>query len=220
LAAPPSPGPGFPLTTDHIDPSRAREALNSAYDGLSPQPGLWDSIQATILGFFAWIMDFVGGLVAGRSGVGLVLGWLAVAALTGAVLWAAVWLLRRVGIVKVSSARSKQVAPPPVDWQAAADAALARGDLVEATRALYRELLVTLMERGFLTDRPGLTAGDARRAARRVPGLYAEIESATSAFENVAFGKRYADEAGIESLKRARSLVAASPGPDSHGGAS
>jgi hypothetical protein len=211
LAAAPEAPAAFDLTTNPVDPGTSEAALRSAYEGLTPDPGLWDSIKDSLVRAVGWLIDVIGRFLAGGSGAGRLVAWTAAVALTVVLAWAGVWLLRRVGLVKESSAATGDRSAPPVDWQAAADGALARGDLVEATRALYRQLLATLARKGWITDRPGLTAGDCRRAARRIPGLYPDIAMATLAFEKVAYGKRYAEPEDVEALRRAESLVAAAP---------
>jgi len=216
-AASPSP-PDFQLTTNPVDGSRVEGALQSAYEGLSPRPGPWESIREAGARVMARLMDLAGALLEAGSGAGRIIAWAALVGLASALIWGAVWLLRRVGLVKETSALRQGERRERVDWRAAAEAALSRGDLVAATRALYRQLLDTLMAKGWLTDRPGLTAGDCRRAARRIPGLYGDIETATAAFESVAYGKHLASERDIEVLRKAESLVAAAPGPESPAG--
>lgn len=214
MTAAPAPSQGFSLTTNPVDGARTEAALQSAYDGLSPQPGLWQTIKDALARALGWVIDMFERFLTGPSGAGRVFAWAAAAALAVVLGWTGIWLLRRVGLVKETSSAGRAAQAPPVDWRAAAESALSRGDLVEATRALYRQLLATLARKGWITDRPGLTAGDCRRAGRRIPGLYPEIATATAAFEKVAYGKRFAEPADVEALRRAERLVAAAPGPE------
>lgn len=209
-----SPAPqDFQLTTNQIDGRQAERALRAAYEGLNPRPGPWQRIQDSVAQVLERIGEMIERLLSGGSAVGRAIGWLALLGVLVALMWGGYWLLRRVGLVKEASTAPAAGRKESVDWRAAADRALNKGDLVEATRALYRQLLATLTAKGWLADRPGLTAGDCRRAARRIPGLYGEIEIATTSFENVAYGNRHASESEVEALRRAESLVAAAPGP-------
>lgn len=200
----------FPVSTRPLDESRVQDALRSAYEGVDAEPGGWQRLTELVGTLLEWVVGFIGERL-GAPGLAGVLGWVALIAVVGATGWAVLWALRRMGLVSESSLRSEDAASAAVDWGAVAVGALERGDLSEATHACYRELLATLAARGWLTEQPGLTAGDCRRAARQIPGLYPAIESATRAFERVAYGNRGARPEDIALLRQARGLVAAAP---------
>lgn len=200
----------FPISTRPLDESRVQDALRSAYEGVDAEPGGWQRLTELL----GTLLERAAGIVGerlGASGLAGVLGWVALIAVLGTAGWAVLWALRRIGLVSESSVRSEDAASAAVDWGAVAAGALERGDLSEATHACYRELLATLASQGWLTEQPGLTAGDCRRAARQIPGVYPAIESATRAFERVAYGNRGARDEDIALLRKARSLVATAP---------
>ncbi len=81
-------------------------------------------------------------------------------------------LLRRLGsgLVPDRAAAHRQAAAA-IDWQNVADEAMRRGDLREATRALFRALVATLAVRGVVPGDPSTTAGECRAAVARQPAL-------------------------------------------------
>jgi hypothetical protein len=93
-----------------------------------------------------------------------------------------------------------------IDWRAEAEAARARGDLLQAIRAYYRQLVQSLAEKGWVSDRPGVTSGECRRAVKNLP-ISPEVERATRAFEAVVYGRRSPRNEDVEALRSAEALV-------------
>jgi hypothetical protein len=198
------------LTTP-IDNAQLTRALHSAYEGIRPEPGFLQSARFVIWQFIQNLFAAAESALSGASGIGKILIWLIPAAAIAVAGWAIVWLLRRVGLVPERSSGRPDPSLDSVDWEAEADKALLVGDLIGATKALYRQLVITLMKKGWLIDRPGLTAGECRMAVRELPGIFYEVQAATRAFERVTYGKRAAAEADVEALRLAERLVLAAP---------
>lgn len=193
-----------------VDQTRLEEALRTAYEGVDSQPGAWERISAAAAGLFDWLAGFIADRLNLPGWQGAV-GWLALIAVSITLVWAAVWISRRIGLVREAPVRRPPDSTQFEDWPAVAALAMSRGNLAEATRAYFRQLIATLSAKGWLTDQPGLTAGDCRRAAQRMPDAYAAVESATAAFERVAYGNRPADPEDVASLRKALDLVEAAP---------
>jgi hypothetical protein len=140
-------------------------------------------------------------------GVRSVLSWAIVAALLVGI----VWLLRRQGLGLVSDlATGRPREARDVDWDRVADDALRRGDLREATRALYHVLLRRLAFRGIVPPGISTTAGECRAAvAAKLPGAYDAVARGTSAFERVAYGGAPPSPQDVEALREAARRIAA-----------
>ncbi len=77
------------------------------------------------------------------------------------------------------------------EHHAAADAALAAGDLQTAVYERFRALVRGCEERGLLVPRPGRTAEEAaRNLAEQLPDAAAAVRSAATAFSEVRYGAR------------------------------
>jgi len=151
-----------------------------------------------------WLDDLGGGAGGAR------LGWLgvvaAVAAATGAIVWAVRhrerWggRPRRTHGVVVSDVG----APRPLEaWLAEAAGCEARGAWQGCVRARYRALLAALVQRGVTDERPGRTSGEyLRRVSARLPEAADAMKEATGCFEECWYGHKEAGPA--ESAKLAR----------------
>src|SRR5205807_9480694 len=128
------------------------------------------------------------------------------------------WLLRRglgrplVGMVadRALAARAEPRRRTVPEWRTLADAALARGDIREAVRALYAALLALLSARGIIPDVPSLTAGECRRAVSVArPALAPIVTRATTAFERVSYGAGPGSAPDVGELRKAGRAVEA-----------
>jgi hypothetical protein len=158
-----------------------------------------------------FILEALGGMLSGLSGGSALIRWLIGTVLGFLALWVLVALFQRIGLVRRASQK-----PAPqreaIDWRRAAEEALAAGDLLRAIRALYRQLVASLMAKGWVPDRPGVTSGDCRRAVRNLPDIRSEVYAATRAFEEVVYGKRAPLDQDIEVLRSAETLVGGASG--------
>ena len=178
-----------------------RADLEAAYVGIDVDAGLFEAIRRRLMSLLAAL--FRGAVSLDLGSVG---GWLVILAL----LAVTVWLLRRVGLRPVPEAavRDRRRGMLPADWRRAAEEAMALGEHRQAVVALYRATVATLAERGVVDDRPSLTAGELRAAARASPaaGLVAQ---ATRRYERVRYGMIPATEEDVAALLAAEREVRA-----------
>jgi Domain of unknown function (DUF4129) len=185
--------------------SRLRTALDRAYRNLgSAHPGFLQRLRRAVDDFLQWAL----GHLFSVRGPQTLFAWLVVIAL----LLPLVPLARRLGIVPERGIKGLGGRPGlQTDWYALADEALARGDLRTAVPALYAALLSTLSARGLVTGGPSLTAGECRRAvAGSRPRLYPLVETATVAYERVAYGRMTPAPRDVQLLREAE-LAARAP---------
>ena len=185
-----------------LDRTELASALDDAYrDGIQVRPTLLERVRRAIRellqGLAYRLFTFGGG--------GTILAWVVLAALV--VLGFLV--IRRLRLVPGRTSESTDKRPrPSIDWRARADEAIRAGDLPAATHALYQSLLVTLSRRGVLIDRPGLTAGECRRAVRGTsPALEHAVSRATESFERVAYGGAMPRMADVELIGDAEAIA-------------
>ncbi|RZQ62613.1 DUF4129 domain-containing protein [Amycolatopsis suaedae] len=102
------------------------------------------------------------------------------------------------------------------EHRAAAESALAAGDLGTAVRERFRALVRGLEERGILDERSGRTADEAARdAARLLPDLAGDLAAAARLFDEVHYGDRaptadgYRELAALDDRARATRPVSA-----------
>ncbi|HEX2258572.1 MAG TPA: DUF4129 domain-containing protein [Actinomycetota bacterium] len=200
-----------PFSTSPIDHAELTRALHSAYRGIRAEPSFMQTLAFSIEQFIRNLFSTLYRTLVDASGPGKVLIWLFLAAGGLVLVWTIVWLLRRVGLVGERSLNGLSRELDRVDWQAEADKALSGGDLTGATRALYRQLVITLIKKGWLPDSPGVTSGDCRRAVRELPDLYRAVEAATRAFERTTYGRSPVHGPDIEILRFAGRLAMEAP---------
>lgn len=198
------------LTSDPIDADRFARALRAAYRGISPSPRLLEAIWRRIGEAAGAAVRLLVDFYSQFSGAGRVIPW-AVTVLAAFVgIWFGLQTARRLGIVPDTKTDSSDNRIQAVDWQAVAEEAIARGDLRSAARALYRQLVGTLVARGWIPGRPGLTAGECRLAVSGIPGVGPDVDRATRIFERVVYGDVTPVQADIDAMRQAeRSALAA-----------
>lgn len=183
------------------DPDRIRAALREAYRGIQARPSwlqrLGRAAQELLRAVFGRVLDSL----AGFRGAASLVSWAVVLGLIAL----AVVLLMRVRLVPEREVRAALVdAGEGVDWGRRAEEALARGDLEEAARALFRALVRTLAERGVVRDTPSLTAGECRSAVEAgLPELFPDVARASAVFERAAYGGLRPRPEELEAIRRA-----------------
>jgi hypothetical protein len=189
-------------------PDRAAidDAVRRALVGVA-RPTAVDTLRAYVYAAIGKVLSLVVEPLREFRGVRSVLAWAVVATLLAGI----VFLLRRQGLGLVpdrSAARSGD--GRELDWDRVAEDALRRGDLREATRALYHVLLRSLAFRGIVPIGTSTTAGECRAAvAAKLPATYDAVARGTNAFERVAYGGAAASQADVEALRDAAREVAA-----------
>jgi hypothetical protein len=94
------------------------------------------------------------------------------------------------------------------DHHAAADAALAAGDLSTATVERFRALVRGCEERGLLVPRPGRTANEAAaELAGLRPSAAGPVHAAAGVFDEIRYGGRTGDRAGHDVVAAADAAV-------------
>lgn len=194
------------LSTYPVDPAQIEDALRHSYQGINAEPGvgqrLLDAVQQVLLYLLRLFFEALERI----GGAGSLVRWLVATVLGLLVLWLGWRILRRVGLVKETRREAGPGESPVIDWRADAEAALARGDLLQAIRAYYRQLVQSLAEKGWVSDRPGVTSGECRRAVKNLP-ISPEVERATRVFEAVVYGRRSPRDEDVEALRSAEVLV-------------
>lgn len=126
----------------------------------------------------------------------------------------AVLLRGRIGRLAATTRRQAEVFGGTVrtaaEHSAAADAALAVGNLDGAIRERFRALVRALEERGLLDARPGRTAHEvAVDAGRVLPGCAPALAAASQVFDEVVYGGRDATRAGHDTVAAAHAAARA-----------
>jgi hypothetical protein len=195
------------FSTNPVDPALVRDALAHSYRGVSIQTG----IGGRLLGIVRHLLGYLIGLVVEAlnrlGGAGSLVKWAIASALGILLLWGGRTLFRRIGLVGEVRSDADSGSSAVVDWRRRAEEALARGDLLLAVRAYYRQLVQSLTEKGWVPDRPGVTSGDCRRAVRNL-AMAPQVEQATRAFDAVVYGRRSPREEDVEAIRSAEVLVA------------
>ena len=184
----------------NVDRGAMGEALSRAYEGIA-RPGLVQRVVTYAKGMFLRILRAILEPLGTFRGFDSALAW----AIVVGVGVLAILLLRRLGLRFVPERGTPEAGGQQrIDWQALADDAQRRGDLREATRALYHALVAALAARRVLSDDASTTAGECRAAvARGLPDLYPAVVDATRGFERVAYGGANPLPADVEPLRRA-----------------
>jgi hypothetical protein len=184
----------------NVDGGAIDEALSRAYEGIA-RPGLVQRVVTYAKGMFLRILRAIFEPLGTFRGFNSALAW---AVVVGVGLLSLL-VLRRLGLRFVPDRAAMEAGTPRrIDWQALADEAQQRGDLREATRALYHALLAALAARRIVSDDASTTAGECRAAvARGLPDLYPAVVDATKGFERVAYGGAKPLPADVEPLRRA-----------------
>ena len=184
---------------DPLDRPALEAALEQAYrEGIPVRPGIVERIRRAAGELLRWLLL----QLSSFRGGGTLIAWAVLAALVAL----AVWLLMRLRLVpgRRVAGGDAVAAMRPVDARVSVEAAMRAGDLTAAVHAAYRLLLTTLARRGLLIEVPGLTAGEARAAARATdPELGSVVAGATDAFERVAYGRAPAGREDVEALLEA-----------------
>jgi hypothetical protein len=184
-----------------VEQSRLGAALAGAYEGLqSAEPSFLGRVRRAIADFFASVLD----RLFRFSGLGTIVAWLAIGAVTALIAWIVVRLRLVPERIRPPAGWREAETLRDRDWLRLAEDAIRRADLLESVRLLYRALLATLARRGVVADTPTVTAGECRDAVRRArPDIYPAVAEATSAFERVVYGRAAPDRRDVESLRRA-----------------
>jgi uncharacterized protein DUF4129 len=194
------------LSTDPVDPAQLEAALSHSYRGIKAEPGLGQRLVDAVQQVLGYLLRLFFAALERIGGAGSLVQWLAATALSFLILWLAWKIFRRIGLVKETSRGEGSQRAPTIDWRADAEAALARGDLLQAVRAYYRQLVQSLAAKGWVSDRPGVTSGECRRAVKNLP-ISSEVERATRVFEAVVYGRRSPRGEDVEALRSAEALV-------------
>jgi hypothetical protein len=89
----------------------------------------------------------------------------------------------------------------PAHWERRAREAAAAGRLREAALALYHAVVLRLDQQGAVRFRPGKTAGEYRREARRTAAAGDRFDSFLRIFHPLAFGPRRPEQMAWDSLR-------------------
>ena len=175
-----------------IDPDRVRgvaeEVLSRpAYAELRERP-----LARVVAEVRSWIaeqlFDLLGGATA--AGIGAVLAVLVVAVVVGLGVVALLGAQRRAAADLVVD---EVEAATPARAMAAADAARAAGDPVDAVRHRYGALLLELQARDVVPRLPGLTVGEVDAAVgAAVPSVAPAVVAAGQALADIVYGHRAA----------------------------
>ena len=215
-------GEDFLHAADHLDrmlvamqsaidagvPERARveSALKRAYKGIRLTENPFQQIRQAILNFLSEQIARALFYLTSNRGIGSLVAWTVVVFVLIAV---TVLVVRRIRLVPDKALPSTETERSArFDWEAEAEAALARGDHPGAVRARYRALLQALAYRGAIRDEPSLTAGEARGAtSKALPSAYPAVAGATAVFERVAYGREPLAPGELDEMKRAETVV-------------
>jgi hypothetical protein len=198
------------LAVRPASPGRLQAALEAAYAGINPRPGLADRIRHDLWVTFLTVWHTLYHAVRKLPLPTGIIQAIAAVMLAGVV----VYLVSRARAIVPEpgeqGAHGRQHKANPVDWDRLAEQALARGDLEAAVRARYHALLAILAARGAIPQVPSLTAGECRRAvARNLPAAYPAVARATSIFESTVYGRAPAHKAEVDALQEAEQMVRA-----------
>jgi hypothetical protein len=195
---------------DHT-PAEAREAADRI---LARREYQWSDDRSLLERIFGpivdWLDDVLGSLSPFGSGLPVVVGWLLLGALIGALAYLVVrsrggWARR--GRVEVAPGARVVVtdADRHVDWAAEAERCEREGRWGEAVRARYRVLVGELARRAVLGDLVGRTAGELVAELRTTaPAAAPSFVAATDLFEAAWYGGA---PMGPDDLARLRSLA-------------
>lgn len=179
------------------DPDQARDWVREELTGREYQPSLLERVAG-------WFQDFLDELLDAADGVGRLHPAVA------AVVLAAMLVLLAVALARLRPDRARREEPAAVLGDTRLDAAghrrLAeqardRGDHDEAVVEALRAIVVGLVERAVLDDRPATTAQEvADEAGGSFAGLAERLHAAAGLFDAVRYGDRRAGRAGADEL--------------------
>lgn len=107
------------------------------------------------------------------------------------------------------------VGRPAVAWAEEAERHERAGELREALRCRYRETVARLAAGGLVEEVPGRTTGEyARQVAVTVPVAREPFATLTTRFEDVWYGGRAVDAAGLAEVRDVQRAVARAAGVD------
>jgi hypothetical protein len=170
------------------DPEAVRESLERTFSRseFSRSESVVDRILRAIGDFIAKLVPDVPIVSTFGGGISPVLGWLVIilgaALLLGAIIWIVLhfdWS-RRSRARKPSVEFSEDEERSASEWALLGDVAERRGDWLEALRARYRELVMALVEGGFVPSSPGRTTGELRR------DVASHLRAAASSFDELS----------------------------------
>jgi hypothetical protein len=194
------------LSTDPVDAAQLEAALGRSYQGIEVEPGVGQRLIDVVQQVLSYLLRLFFAAPERLGGAGSLIQWLVATALALMILWLAWRIFRRIGLVKETHRGEGSIGAPTIDWRANAEAARARGDLFQAIRDYYRQLVQNLAAKGWVSDRPGVTSGECRRAVKSLP-ISSEVERATRVFEAVVYGRRSPRAEDVEVLRSAEELV-------------
>ncbi|HEY2834460.1 MAG TPA: DUF4129 domain-containing protein [Sporichthyaceae bacterium] len=178
------------------DPDVARAAAHSeltkpAYH--AHDPTLFQRLATRLVDWVQGAFDRASGPTPGNR--------LAILLLIGLVALVLIGIRTRLGPLRKAYRRSAPVFHSELrsaaDHHAAADAALAAGDLSAATVERFRALVRGCEERGLLVPRPGRTANEvAAEVAGLRPSAAGPVHAAAGVFDEIRYGGRVGDRAG------------------------
>ena len=178
------------------DPDAARSEAEEILDRpefSDPEPGLVDRL-------LTWIGDRIGALFDGLTAgdVGSIVLLVVVAALLGLLLWVAA-RRRRLRLPAEPTHTTERLeghgsAPDVERWRHAAAEARSRGEWAEAIRCEHRATAARLDQLALLRERPHRTTGELVGDLAGRPDVADAMGDLTSAFEEVWYGERPADQ--------------------------
>ena len=156
-----------------------------------------------------WLLDRLAQL-AGHASTPSGVAWLLVIVLIVGLIGLAVWragpLRRRIGTPPADGDLLR--AGGSVDHRALARQLADSGQFALAVREWLRAAVQTIEDRGVLDPRPGRTGAEvAREAGERLPEAETALRSATTAFEQIWFGRRPATLADVDRAQAAADAV-------------
>lgn len=184
---------------------------------LVSNPPYADDGPGVVARLLGWVGDRIASSLAG-GGLGQVAGMLAwvVAIVAVAVLVGIVVRLTRGTVtgtplppVRADTQRLRTAAA----WHRDADAYEAQGRYTDALRARYAALVVSLLERDIIVDRPSRTVGELGAEVARVrPAIAAEVLDAGDRFQNGVYGRLPVDNEDLDRVRAAAYAAASSVG--------
>lgn len=178
---------------DGIPVDVGRDAARDAAVRELSDPAYQQAEPSTVTKVLRWVLDRLGDLLDGVSGLvpGGALGLAVLAVLVIAVIVA---VRLRVGALARSATSSSVFDSGKLsaaDHRAAAEAAVAQGNLAEAVRERFRAVVRGLEERGVLDERSGRTVDEvAKVAGARLPDHASALRDAARLFDDVCYGGR------------------------------
>lgn len=174
-----------------VPPDEARrraDEILSQPEYQPPEPSVFDR-------FFDWLSERFGDLISGvgEGASNTVVAVLILAVLIGAVAFVVVRTMRRTGRVGQLASPGVTVEVEPRrsrhEWEELALRHEAAGEWRDALRCRYRALVVGCIDRGWLRDIPGRTAGEFRRElATTAPDAAGPFADASDLFERAWYG--------------------------------